>query len=175
MGIIMKTAKDALELTSNYWLHLGYFQTYWLILELGETAWLSYFLFLGWKCPLRCLLLQERAKCRFRVSSSVPCCCSHRHLSLPKGICPSGWRTPSRSKLPFTSRWVEVRLGHLLCWSPYGFSLIYTRVVYGISRIPVGCGVFGSVGSMALPPLFLPPSLCCIVSIQLHQCFWTQH
>lgn len=135
MGIMTTTVKVASGLMSNYWLHLGYFQTQWLILELGETVWLSYFPFLGWKCPLRCLLPQERAKCGFRVAPSVPSCCSHQHLSLPKGICPSGWRTPSCSELPCRSRWAEVRLGRLLCSSPYGFSLIYTRAVYGISRI----------------------------------------
>lgn len=65
--------------------------------------------------------------------------------------------TEPQQKLPFGSPWAEVRLGQLLCWSPYGFSLIYTQAVYGISRIPTGCGLFGSVGSTALPPLPPPP------------------
>lgn len=156
MGIIMTAVELALELMSNYWLHLGYFCAYWLILDLGERVWLSYCLLLGWKCPPRCP--HERASCGFRVASSVPRRCSHRHLSLPKGICPSGWRTRSRNTLPWRSRWAEVRLGHLLCWSPCGFSLIYTGVVDGISGIPVGHSLVGSVGTMALPPLF-PPAL----------------
>lgn len=67
--------------------------------------------------------------------------------------------TEPQQKLPFGSPWAEVRLGQLLCWSAYGFSLIYTQEVYGISRIPMGCSLFGSVGSTALPPLSPPAFL----------------
>lgn len=91
------------------------------------------------------------------------CCSSHRHLSLPTGMCPGEWKTRSSRKHPWRAQWVGIVMGHLLCWSPYGLSLGHSGVIYGINGIPWDAGFLEALPWLCLPfPHFLIP--CCLYS-----------
>lgn len=137
--LFLNTLRDSDPTSSLCQCIFTHFQAHWLILELRERAWLLLWCFwLEMPSMLSSALWEGEMR--------ILCCILGTLLlltlllSLPKVIKWVEDTEPRRNA--WGSCWVEVRLGHLLCWPPSTFSLIYTWAVYRVSGIPVGRSLF---------------------------------
>lgn len=170
--LFLNTFRDSDPTSSLCQCIFTHFQTYWLIPELRERVWLLLWCFwLEMPSMLSSALWEGEMR--------ILCCIFGTLLllilllSLPKVI---KWVEDTKPQWnAWGSCWVEVRLGHLLCWPSSTFSLIYTWAVYRISGIPVGHSLFQKDQQHDFASsIFSPFFALCFLSMLSWKCFWSQ-